>query len=367
MNKKKSNDSVLKQQIDNTPLGTIIITAPDSSVLYVNKKIQEKTGFTPGEVIGKKPGALWGGKMNKQFYARLWQTIATQKQPFIGSVINTKKNGTNYIEHLHIAPILDIAGNIKFFIEINPEESATLSTGSDFIRIFTEQFKKQHIDDRTLINFFLQTVAPSAVKLTKRSSFTLLEQFLQEILLDPTTKQYRNRSDDARLIQAAQKQGADFDNLYEKYAQKIQQYFLKRADPSIAEDLTQETFLQAFRYLPRFTITNASYLTYLLRIAHTTLVGHYRTTGRTPTTYNEALIENHPATAIDQEKFWDLEKLWEAVATLPKTEQKILLLKYHQDARIKDIAKEIGKSENAVKIILSRARKKLRQGLVSHS
>lgn len=365
MNKEKLDGSTLKQQIDNTSLGTVIVTAPDSSVLYVNKKIQEKTGFAPGEVIGKKPGALWGGKMDRPFYTHLWQTIATQKQPFVGSVTNTKKDGTTYTELLHIAPILDGVGNVKFFIEINPEQSSAPSADSSFTHAFTSQFKKQGFDDRALIDFFLRTFVCSS-ELSEGAPTELLEQFLQHTLVDPTAAHYQNRSDDIRLIQAAQTQSADFDGLYAKYASKIKQYFLKRADPSIAEDLTQETFLQAFKYLPRFTITNASYLTYLLRIAHNILVGHYRLSAHSPLTQDMALIENEPAAAIDQERFWDLEKLWEAVRALPKTEQQILTLKYQQDKLISDIAREVGKSENAVKLALSRARKKLRQSLITH-
>ena len=365
MNTKKPFNSALKQQIDNTPLGTIIITAPDSSVLYVNKKIQEQTGFSPGEVIGKKPGALWGGRMDKQFYTHLWQTIAQQKQPFVGSVTNTKKDGTSYTELLHIAPILDVGNTVKFFIEINPEQTMAPSKDSDFTHAFTDQFKKQNTSDHALIDFFLRTFVPST-ELAKGPQGALFEQFLQQTLVDPTAQRYQNRSDDTRLIQAAQQHSTAFEGLYEKYAGRIKQYFLKRADPSLAEDLTQETFLQAFKYLPRFTITNASYLTYLLRIAHTVLVGHYRTAARMPITFGEDLIKNEPAAAADYEKFWDLEKMWQAVHTLPKTEQQILILKYQQDKLITDIAKEVGKSENAVKLVLSRARKKLRQSFVAH-
>lgn len=350
----------LKHEIDNTSLGTIIITAPDSSVLYATNNIQEKTGFAPSEVIGKKPKQLWGGTMDKSFYKDMWQTIGQQKKPFIGSVKNHKKDGSTYTDLLHIAPILDTAGNIKFFIEINPNSSASSSAEPDFTHNFMSHFNKRKINDKTVINFFLRLFSlPGAAG--KNNS---LETLLQQTLVNPTNTQYHNRLEDSELIHSAQSNNLYFDKLYQKYFLNVKQYFFTRADPAFAEDLAQETFLQAFKYLPRFTVSNASYLTYLLRIAHNILVGHYRLATHNPTTQDMTWLENIPATPVDQAKIWDMDKLWEAVRAMPETEQKILTMKYRQDRLIKDIARTVGKSENAVKLVLSRARKKLRSTLV---
>jgi len=43
-----------------------------------------------------------------------------------------------------------------------------------------------------------------------------------------------------------------------------------------AEDLTQETFLRAFKHLSHFQNRGYSYLSYLLTIAHNVLVNYYR-------------------------------------------------------------------------------------------
>lgn len=352
-----ARNSPLKQKLDNTRRGTVIITTPDAAVLYTTNNIQEKTGFSPGEVIGKKPGQLWGGGMDKSFYQHLWQTIGVQKQPFIGSVTNHKKDGSVYTELLHIAPILDAAGNIKFFIEIAPDNTAT---ESNFTRDFTNKFSQQKPDDKTIIDFFLRLFS-----LPPPPTNSSLEAFLQQTLVGPTSTQYHNRLEDSELIHSAQSNKLYFDKLYEKYFLNVKQYFFTRADSAFAEDLTQETFLQAFKYLPRFTVSNASYLTYLLRIAHNVLVGHYRLAGHSPVTQDMTLLENIPAAPVDQAKMWDMDKLWEAVRAMPEIEQQILIMKYRQDKLVKDIARAVGKSENAVKLVLSRARKKLHDTLVA--
>ena len=57
----------------------------------------------------------------------------------------------------------------------------------------------------------------------------------------------------------------------------------------------------------------------------------------------------------------DIESLWKAIGDLSPNEQDVLYLKYRRDLKIAQIAAIVGKSENAVKLCLSRARKKLSQ------
>jgi RNA polymerase sigma factor (sigma-70 family) len=54
--------------------------------------------------------------------------------------------------------------------------------------------------------------------------------------------------------------------------------------------------------------------------------------------------------------------LWRS-PKLGKTEQKILSMKYQEGFSVQEIAATLNKSENAVKLQLSRARKKLRAAL----
>src|SRR5581483_8085265 len=84
--------------------------------------------------------------------------------------------------------------------------------------------------------------------------------------------------DDASLIEQSKTEPAKFEHLYEKYADKVFNYFWYRTghDWALSEDLMQETFLRAFQHLQKFRNRGYSYLTYLLNIAHNLLVDHYR-------------------------------------------------------------------------------------------
>ena len=125
----------------------------------------------------------------------------------------------------------------------------------------------------------------------------------------------------------------------------------------MAEDLTQETFVRAYKHLDKFQMRKTSYASYLLTTAHNLLVNYYRSP-------KPISIE---ATGVDvPEEIWsdietkdNLRSLWRAIQQLPVKERDILYLKYQKGYKVADIARIVGQSENAVKLTLSRARKKL--------
>ncbi len=164
---------------------------------------------------------------------------------------------------------------------------------------------------------------------------------------------------DRALVLAAKEDPAAFGALYRRYAQKIYNYFWYRVghDRDVAEDLTQETFVRAFEHLRRYRQrSGTSYYAYLVRIAHNLLVNYYRTPRPIPL---EA-VGPVPVEIWEEIERKDLaEKLWRAIQQLPARERDILLMHYHMHFPVKKIARLIARSENAVKLALSRARKKL--------
>jgi RNA polymerase sigma-70 factor (ECF subfamily) len=152
-----------------------------------------------------------------------------------------------------------------------------------------------------------------------------------------------------------------FEELYKRYRNQIYNYFWYRTgrQKEVAEDLMQETFLRAFLYLNRFKVKKHPYIAYLSTIAHNILVNYYRSKRMIPLSY---LGEDFDAPVDIQrslEKKIELENLWKTIQELPPLWKDILLMKYKRNMSIREIGRIVGKSENAVKLILSRARKKL--------
>lgn len=165
-------------------------------------------------------------------------------------------------------------------------------------------------------------------------------------------------SEDSELIRAAKNDPAAFEALYQKYTDEIYNYFWYRTghDEDLAEDLMQETFVRAFSHIRRFRERGYSYRTYLFRIAHNLLINHHRKPQPIPL---ESVGDVPLEITDDVESAHDASLLWRAVQQLRPPERDVLYLFYRDGMKIADIARIIGKSENATKILLSRARKKL--------
>jgi RNA polymerase sigma-70 factor, ECF subfamily len=165
---------------------------------------------------------------------------------------------------------------------------------------------------------------------------------------------------ESALIGKAKKDPREFEVIYRRYASKVFNYFWYRTghDKALAEDLMQETFLRAFKHLPKYRSQEAKYLTYLLSIAHNLLIDHYRKPQSIPV--EDLSTDSVPHEITEElERKSEAEALWRAIQTLPQKNRDALLMFYHNEMPIKEIAKVMNTTENAVKLNLSRTRKKL--------
>lgn len=170
-----------------------------------------------------------------------------------------------------------------------------------------------------------------------------------------------DRTTDALLIEQAKHNPENFGLLYEKYAERVFNYFYFHVNyrRDIAEDLRQETFLKAFTKIGVFELRDSTqtYVSYLLSIAHNLLVNYYRDQRFTIS------LDDIPAQAAPVsnplESVGDSYAIKKAIDQLPFTEREIFHLRYDIQLSIAEIAHAIQKTENAVKLILSRTRKRL--------
>ncbi len=172
--------------------------------------------------------------------------------------------------------------------------------------------------------------------------------------------------EDIEILKRAKVNSQIFEELYRKYADKVYNYFWYRTghQKDVAEDLMQETFYRAFKHLSRFQIRGYSYLTYLLTIAHNILANYYRSKKMIPLSELGEIGEDFdvPAEITDSlERKAEAEGLWRAIQDLSPSERDALLMRYQKEMSIREITRIMNRSENAVKLILSRARKKLAQ------
>ena len=101
----------------------VVITDADGIIVAANPAAERVTGYTEAEMVGRKPGALWGGHMPREFYQQLWHRISVERLPFVGKVMNTRKDGSSIEQEITVSPILGDDGDIEFFVAFEPEIS----------------------------------------------------------------------------------------------------------------------------------------------------------------------------------------------------------------------------------------------------
>lgn len=134
-----------------------------------------------------------------------------------------------------------------------------------------------------------------------------------------------------------------------------------------AEDLTQETFLRAFRFLDRFR-PSERLLPWLVTIAARTGLNFLRSR-KEWIKLDEDLERGLFVSAGDVEdsldRKRDVSRVQQALGKLPSRERIVLVLKYEQDLTASEIAELLKVPRNTVKTWLLRGRERLLRELKS--
>lgn len=104
----------------------MVITDPEGSISYVNRKFTESTGYSAEEVLGKNPRILNSGYSPAETYSTLWSTVREGKT-WRGELRNRKKNGDLFWEAATISPITDTDGSINHFLAVKEDISLRLA------------------------------------------------------------------------------------------------------------------------------------------------------------------------------------------------------------------------------------------------
>ena len=156
------------------------------------------------------------------------------------------------------------------------------------------------------------------------------------------------------------------DEMVRRYASQVFAMIVKQVtDEMDAQELTQDTFLKAFRNIDRYDARLSSLGTWLCRIAyHLTLdflkrrrpvIGSLEDSSVWQTDISDEELEAELSTDNEQR----IERLQELVQQLPDEERMLLTLYYFEDRPLSEIAFITGIGEKALANRLYRIRKKL--------
>ena len=169
--------------------------------------------------------------------------------------------------------------------------------------------------------------------------------------------------DDAErlAVAAAQRDPRRFDAVYEANFERVYAYVVRRVrSRDEACDVIADVFHRALKHLPRFEWRGVPFAAWLLRIAAHAIVD------RAAHDASRGMEEEAPPEAVPATDLADAERraeLFRHVDALPADQRRVIVLRFAEDRPIRVIARELGRSEGAVKQLQFRALQALRARL----
>jgi RNA polymerase sigma-70 factor (ECF subfamily) len=160
----------------------------------------------------------------------------------------------------------------------------------------------------------------------------------------------------------------DFSDLYRVHLRDVYSYsYYRIGNHHDAEDLTEQTFLQAYRHFERAQreANGRPLRPWLIRIAHNLAANYYRDRSRRPqTNLEDAAVVSAPHSTDELvQRREELQEVLQGVSKLPDDRREALIMRFALGMDNREIARALGRSDGATKVLIHRAIKQLEEGL----
>ena len=104
----------------------VVISDPhraDNPIVYVNPSFLAMTGYMRDEILGKNCRFLQGADTDKASVAKI-RTALQESAPVTVELLNYRKDGSPFWNHLTVSPVKDASGAVCNFIAIQRDVTA---------------------------------------------------------------------------------------------------------------------------------------------------------------------------------------------------------------------------------------------------
>jgi diguanylate cyclase (GGDEF)-like protein/PAS domain S-box-containing protein len=112
----------LSQAVEQSP-NSIVITDLNGNIEYVNTMFTTVTGYASNEVLGKNPNLLKSNQTPQATYDDMW-AVLTSGKTWHGELINSRKDGSIYIESAIISPVKQPDGKTTNYVAVKEDITA---------------------------------------------------------------------------------------------------------------------------------------------------------------------------------------------------------------------------------------------------
>jgi RNA polymerase sigma-70 factor (ECF subfamily) len=159
-----------------------------------------------------------------------------------------------------------------------------------------------------------------------------------------------------------------FEQLYRDHLRDVYSYaYYRVGNQHDAEDLTEQAFLQAYRHFDRARRESDGrpLRPWLIRIAHNLALNYYRDRSRRPQTPLESadpIAARHGTEAIAEGRE-ELREVMARLRDLPDDRRDALIMRFALGMDNREIARALGRSDGATKVLIHRAIRQLEEGM----
>ena len=157
-----------------------------------------------------------------------------------------------------------------------------------------------------------------------------------------------------------------FEQLYRDHLRDVYSYaYYRIGNHHDAEDLTEQTFLQAYRHYARARRESKGrpLRPWLIRIAHNLAANFHRDRSRKPQTPLDSIeppAARHSTESVAEGRA-ELRAVMENLQELPDERREALVMRFALGMDNREIARAMGKSDGATKVLIHRAIKQLQE------
>ncbi len=155
--------------------------------------------------------------------------------------------------------------------------------------------------------------------------------------------------------------------VYEEYFPRVYRYIaLRVGDKTEAEDLAGQVFLKALESISSFKWRGVPVSAWLFRIAHNHIIDYRRTSkAKLHLPLDESLVSTDADPVSEAERNSDISQVVQAVRQLTQAQRDVIELRFAGGLSTAEVAKVLGKSQGAVKVLQHSALIALRSKLSS--